>query len=373
VTDASVDVGRLLCVGIRGATPGEQRLEQDLDACAASRIRAVILFDVDVPPYLQSCACGVADDDALLRAKRNIESPEQLRALTDHIRDRLGDDTIICVDQEGGVTSRLSKRRGFAPGPSAHEFTDLAPAKRRAESERQAAQLAYAGIDLNFAPCIDLALEQASSIIARRGRSFGASVDTVVACARDVIAAHSAHGIGSCLKHFPGHGSATGDTHRGMVDVTETAVPDSELAPYRALLDANDPAVMVMVAHVMNRRIDPVRPASLSPAFIDGLLRGELGFDGVVVTDSIDMAAVLDQWSVEEAAVGAIVAGADIALDGFNLDPTRAEHPAQRLAGALRDALASGALTASRVARSIARIERFQSALANRRQSGAAR
>lgn len=373
MTAGSLDLGRLVCVGVRGARPGERALEEDLEACAASNVRAVILFDVDVPELLRLRASGASEEEALLRAKRNIESPDQVRALTDHIREHLGDDTIICIDQEGGETARLSDRRGFEQGPSAREFAALAPEERRAEAYRQAAQLARAGIDLNFAPCVDLALEPESSIIARRGRSFGDAEDVVVACARDVIRAQMSHGVGSCLKHFPGHGSATGDTHRGMVDVTDTARPELELAPYRSLLDSADPSIAVMAAHVMNRRLDASLPASLSPAVIDGPLRHELGFDGLVVTDSVDMAAVLDQWTVEEAAVCAIAAGVDLVLDGFNLDPTRSEHPAGRIVDALRRAVDSGALSVSRIETSIARIARFHESLTARRQREAVR
>jgi beta-N-acetylhexosaminidase len=326
-------------------------LERDLDACALSGVRNVILFDVDVPTG----------------GKRNIESPEQVRALTDHIRERLGADALVCIDQEGGSVSRLNERWGMARGVSASEFARLGPGARRDEAERQAVQLADLGIDVDFSPCVDLEIEAASSIIAGQGRSFGPDAEIVVECAREVIRALGERGVGACLKHFPGHGSARGDTHEGLVDITETARRELELEPYRVLLAEADGTVGVMVAHVMDSNLDPEHPASLSSACVEGLLRGELGFSGVVVTDSLDMRAITNRYGIEEACVRALDAGADMVIDGFNLDPSRGEHPAPAIVRALRDAMAGGRLSEARIAESLGRVERFRGALRRKR------
>lgn len=347
-------LGRLLCVGLRGDRPGDPRLEQDLAECREAGIGAVILFDVDLPTRRRLEGEGIDEEEARRRAVRNVSGPEQLADLIAHLRARLGEDLLVCVDQEGGRVARLAPDRGFDADPSAAEFAALDEAARATAARRQARQLRRLGFDLNFAPCVDLALEEASPIIAGSGRAYGRDPQSVVAAARVVRDAHLEAGVGCCLKHFPGHGSARGDTHQGLVDITGSWQRDEELAPYRELLGPG--GVAVMVAHVLHRDLDPDRPASLSPAVIDGLLRGELGFDGVVVTDSIDMRAIADAHGAGEAAVRALLAGADLVVDGFNLDD-RERHPAAGLVGALAGALDEGRLPSSRVEQSLRRLE----------------
>ena len=334
----------LLCLGLRGALPGDPLLESDLDACRRAGVGAVILFDVDVPTYRRHLAAGLPPEEARRRAPRNILDPAQLLTLTDYIRAVLGDHVLIAVDQEGGQVARLAPWRGFGADPSARAFAALAPAEQVRAARAQAAQLAAAGIDLNFAPCVDLDTGADNPIIGGLDRAYAADPDVVTACARTVNAAHREMGVAACLKHFPGHGSSRADTHLGAVDVTDTWNREAELAPYRALRD--EPGTAVMVAHVRHRGLDADLPASLSPAVVDGLLRRELGFQGVVVADSIDMRAVADRFSPEEAAIRAVLAGADLVVDGFNLTD-RSEHPAPALAAALADAVPAARLDSS--------------------------
>ena len=355
-----VSVGRLLCVGIRGAFPGDDQLENDLEVCAQAGVGGVILFDVDVPTMHRHQQAGLPLDQAIARSPRNIIDPEQTKELIAHIRTRLGRDVWVGIDQEGGRVARLSSRRGFEDFPSAKEFAALDEAGQAAAAARQAVLLRLMGIDLNFAPCVDLALEPTNEIIAGSERAFGSDPQRVIAAAGMVLEAHAVAGVAACLKHFPGHGSSRGDTHQGAVDVTETWQREIELAPYEDLSDR--PGLAVMVAHVMHRGLDPDRPASLSPAVINELLRGEIGFDGVVVTDSIDMRAVADRWTPAEAAVAAVNAGADLVVDGFNL-AERDEHPAAELAGALQTALKEGRITGGqgRIKKSCRRIDLLRS------------
>lgn len=339
-----VTAGRLLCTGLRGALPGDPLLESDLDACRRAGVGAVILFDVDVPAYRRQLAAGLPPEEARRRSPRNILDPEQLLGLTGYIRAVLGDHVFIAVDQEGGRVARLAPERGFHADPSARAFAALAPAERERAARSQAAQLAALGLDLNFAPCVDLDLAADNPIIGGLDRAYDAAPDVVAVCARTVLAAHRTMGVAACLKHFPGHGSSRADTHLGAVDVTGTWRREDELAPYRAL--AGEPGVAVMAAHVLHRELDPELPASLSSAVIAGLLRRELGFEGVVVTDSIDMRAVADRFAPEDAAVRAVRAGVDLVVDGFNLTD-REEHPAPALAAALAVAIPDDRLETS--------------------------
>lgn len=333
--------GRLLVTGIRGHGPGDPVFEADLEACAQAGVGGVILFDVDVPRL----------DGDPMDAPRNVVDQEQLRRLITVVRDRLGSHAWVSIDQEGGRVARLNPRRGFEADPSAVEFARLDGPARTVAARRQAARLAELGVDLNFAPCVDLAREPDNPIITELDRSYGADAAAVVDAATVVLDAHAEAGVAACLKHFPGHGSSRGDTHEGVVDVTDTWSHE-ELEPYRAL--ARRPGLAVMAAHVVHRGLDPDLPASLSPAILQGILRGELGYDGVVVTDSIDMRALADGWSFEGAAVQAVQAGADLVVDGFNLGPGRA-HPARTLVDALRDAIPT-----ARVEESVERIDRLR-------------
>ena len=362
-------VGRLLCVGVRGAVPGDPRLERDLDACAVAGVGAVILFDVDVPEWRRRCAHGEDEEQARRGAVRNVVDAEQLRGLIAHLRARLGDDLLVAVDQEGGRVARLHPRRGFEPDPSAVEFAALAPAARRAAAARHAERLRTLGFDLDFAPCVDLALDPDNAIVAGLERAYGADPARVIACARTVLEAHRSAGVAACLKHFPGHGSGRADSHLGAVDVTATWQRDRELAPYHAL--ASRPGLAVMVAHVDHHGLDPERPASLSSAVVEGLLRGAVGFGGVVVSDAVDMRAITRRWTPEEATVLAVDAGVDLVVHGFNFDQDPDDpHPAPALVEALHRALDEGRIRGGRmrVEASLRRLERLRAEIAQGRR-----
>jgi len=354
-----ISAGRLLCVGIRGAVPGDNLLEQDLEACAEAGVGGVILFDVDVPQLLRLTAEGLPRDEALMASPRNVIDPEQLAKLIAHVRARLGVEVLVTVDQEGGQVARLNPRRGFEATPTAAEFARLDVAAQQAVAQGQAKLMQSLGVDLNYAPCTDLALEPLNDIIVGHGRSYGVDPQVVIQAAQVVIEAHHAAGVGACLKHFPGHGSSRGDTHLDAVDITDTWQRDAELTPYHSL--AHLPGLAIMVAHVMHRGLDGQWPASLSAAVVGGILRREIGFQGVVVTDSIDMRAITGRWTPEQAAVAAIDAGVDLVVDGFNLMPDRA-HPAVALRDAVQSALEKGNITGGheRIAASCARLDRLR-------------
>lgn len=321
-------IGRMLMVGVRGSEPGDPSLERDLDACRNAGVGGLILFDRDV-------ATG---------APRNIIGPGQLRALIAHIRARLGDDVIIAIDQEGGRVARLRPEHGFPETVSAAQYATLSAILRANAGTILAQTLADAGITLNLAPCVDVALEPSSEIIAQLGRSFSADPDEVCACAVEIIEAQARAGVRTCIKHFPGHGSATGDTHLGLVDITESFDEETELHPYRHLFGA--PGLRrpwaVMTGHLVHQDIGGELPASMSREWTTDVLRDELGWQGVVITDSIDMDAIRDRWSPDEAAVLAINAGADIVLDAFNAPEQRPACPAQLMREGIERALIEG-------------------------------
>ena len=258
---------------------------------------------------------GVILFDRTLRGERqNIASPAQLRELTSALQSHAATPLLIGVDQEGGRVCRLKEEDGFAPTLPAQLLGGQDdPGATGRHAEEMAAELAACGINLNLAPVVDLDLNPANPIIGRYQRSYGSRAEQVIRHAAAFVSAHHHHGVACCLKHFPGHGSAAGDSHLGFVDNSEQWRP-VELEPYRQLF-AQGLADSVMTAHVVNRQLDPSGlPATLSAPVLSGLLREELGFGGVTISDDLQMRAISDQWSYEEAVQRALLAGVDMII-----------------------------------------------------------
>jgi beta-N-acetylhexosaminidase len=225
-----------------------------------------------------------------------------------------------------------------------------------AQAEQTAALLAAMGINLNFAPCVDLDLNPQNPIIGAYGRSFSANPDTVIHHASIWIEAHKRHGVLSCIKHFPGHGSSTGDTHDGWVDVT-SQWQDIELVPYRRLISSRNTgsSIMVMTSHVFNAKLDPENPATLSKAILTDKLRNEMGFKGVIVSDDLDMEAIRANYSFKEALEKAINAGVDLLClsnNGSSYDPLLA----QKALDTIYDLVKEGKIPQERIEESWKRI-----------------
>lgn len=295
-------VGGILMLGFRGTV-----LDASNPIVADIRDRhigSVILFSYDVP-----------DDNPI----RNIESPAQVAALTADLQAAAGGrGLLIATDQEGGLVSRLGPAHGFPPTPSHAELGsagDLDHTRSIATSMGQT--LAAAGINWNLAPVVDVNMNPDNPVIGGIDRSFSADPAVVVAQAEAYLDGIHAAGIPGCLKHFPGHGSSLDDSHEGFVDVTATW-SDSELDPYRALIPTGK-VDGVLVAHVFNANWDPDYPASLSSNVIQGILRGELGYDGVVVSDDMEMGAITQQYGFKDAMRLALLAGNDLLVLGNNI------------------------------------------------------
>jgi len=173
-----------------------------------------------------------------------------------------------------------------------------------------ASMLRQAGVNMDFAPVADVNVNPSCPVIGALERSFSADTQVVAKCCEIWLQELGNKKVAGCMKHFPGHGSATGDTHEGLVDVSKTW-KEYELAPYRELI-ASGKVPMVMVAHVINNKIDSKWPASLSCKTVTDLLRKQLGFDGVVVTDDLAMGAIEKQYDYKTVIYQAIKAGNDM-------------------------------------------------------------
>jgi len=366
-------IGRVIWVGIRGAEPGDGLLDDELRRCADCGVGGIILFDIDVPELVRLREAGAPEDEARRRAPRNIRSPDQTRDLVRLIRERLGPGIVVCVDQEGGAVSRLSPAWGFEACPPARDFGRMSGGERSAKARTLAHVVASVGIDLNLAPCLDVEITPDGPGHTALGRSFGRDPARVAACAEEQIEAMHAAGVGACVKHFPGHGSAWGDSHEGLIDITETFEAGDELLPYRTLVqrERSDPGRpdAVMVSHLLHRALDPERPCSLSPRVINDLLRRDIGWEGPVLTDSLDMRAIAARLGPGAAGVQALRAGADIVLEANNLTE-RAPCPAPEIHGAIGRAIEAGDLAEERVLEAASRIDALRERLDELAASG---
>ena len=333
-------IGQMIVLGFRGYSIDEAPKVKWL--LSHGKLGGVILFDYDV-----------ASDSP----RRNIESPSQLSQLSQSIKELSQVPPFIAIDEEGGQVTRLKSKAGFTEFRSHKALGDTGhPEATYREATRMAYHLKEVGVNLNFAPCVDLAINTESPIINQKERSFSDDPDTVVKHAERFIQAHNEHQIVTSLKHFPGHGSAGGDTHLGMVDVTGDW-RDKELYPFQMLIDKGLTRI-VMVSHIFNPELDPIYPASLSKNIVTNILRKEMGYTGVVISDDLQMNAITQHFGFKESIALAINAGVDILLLGNNLqyDP---ELPA-RTFKAFKELLNSGRITEEQITRSYQRISQVK-------------
>jgi len=336
-------IGQMLMVGFRGMDIGEDSpIVEDI---RTRNIGGVVLFDYDVPAQ---------------SPERNIKSPDQLHDLASDLQQFASTPLFIAIDQEGGRVARLKPKFGFPTTLSAEYLGSLdMPDSTRYYANRQAALLDSLGFNINFAPVVDLNTNPQNPVIGQLERSYSADPEIVIEHARIVIREHLEHGVVPVLKHFPGHGSAWNDSHKGIADVTDTweAV---ELEPYRRLI-ANDSIPAVMTAHVFNARLDSTYPATLSKPVLTGLLRDSLNYDGIIFSDDMQMDAIRTQYGLETAIEQAINGGIDILV--FANNSVYEEDIAGTAIEIIKNLVESGKIERERIDRSYNRILRLKQQL----------
>ena len=247
--------------------------------------------------------------------KRNIVERRQVRALTDSLRALSGrDDVPILIDQEGGRVARMGPPEwaAFPPGPAFDALYEIAPISAieavRANAEAIALMLAEVGINVDCLPLLDVVQPDTTEAISTR--ALGSEPLRVAAMGRAILQGLQRGGVVGVVKHMPGHGRAKVDTHYHLPTVTATdAELEIDLQPFASLKDAP----MGMTSHIVFEAWDRERPATLSPVVIEDIIRGRIGFDGLLMTDDIDMKAL--SGSAGDKAAGAIAAGCDLVLD----------------------------------------------------------
>lgn len=293
-------VGQMLLAGFRGtALTDTNHIVRDIKKY---HLGGVILFDYDVPSK---------------SSERNIKSPKQVNTLINDLKKLSNLPLTIAIDQEGGQVARLKPSMGFPKIKSAEYLGKLNNAdSTRFYAQRIAKTLSDLGINMNFAPVVDLNTNPDNPVIGGLERSFSANPNKVVKHAAIYIQTLNNYGISSVLKHFPGHGSSRKDSHLGVVDVTETW-SEKELIPYQKLIN-KDLGDAIMTAHIFNRNIDPNYPATLSEPTITGLLRNKLNFDGVVISDDLMMGAIRNEYGLKTTINKVINAGVNILVFANN-------------------------------------------------------
>lgn len=255
-----------------------------------------------------------ADPAGYILFGRNIETCEQLRALTDDLRAIQGRDVLISIDQEGGRVQRMKAPNwpAYPAGEAFDRLYELAPASAieaaRANAEALGADLAEAGINLDYHPLLDVRRPGTHDVIG--DRALGCDPLRVAALGRAILEGLGKAGVVGCIKHMPGHGLGMADSHKELPTVTASAEElETDLAPFRRL--NNCP--VGMTAHLLFTAWDAQRAATQSPTIIADIIRGTIGFDGLLMTDDIDMEAL--DGTVPERGEKSIAAGCDIVMN----------------------------------------------------------
>lgn len=318
----------------------------------------------DALTVLQPGFTGTAAPDWLLRRLgeglasvglfgRNISSPDQLAALTAQLRAER-DDVLVAIDEEGGDVTRLEVRTGSSfPGNHALGAVDDVELTREVAAEL-GRRLAACGVNFNWAPSADVNSNPGNPVIGVR--SFGADPALVARHTAAYVTGLQSAGVAACTKHFPGHGDTNVDSHHAVprIDADPAVLAERELAPFRAAIAAGTRAVMS--AHILVPALDPDRPATLSGKVLTELLRGDLGYDGLIVTDGMEMQAISGTYGIERGSVLAVAAGADAICVGGGLAD---DETVLRLRDALVAAVRAGELPEERLADAAERVRRL--------------
>ncbi|KTD25726.1 beta-N-acetylhexosaminidase [Legionella lansingensis] len=345
MTTLRQQIAQMLIMGFSGTTidqssPVRRWINQD-------GIGGVLLFDYDVSQQRQGK--NLVDRTQI----QHLTNQLQQAALSSHQQMKLP--LFIAIDYEGGTVDRLKHVPGCTSTISPCEQAMLSRTDFRIEANKMAENIKSLGFNLNFAPVVDLELTKEHGIIGKLGRSFSSRPDRVSAIAKSFVDTHAKHEIVCCYKHFPGHGSALGDTHADFVDVTDT-FQSAELEPYRIMAKEKSFPAMVMTAHVINRKLDPSGlPATLSKTMLS-LLRQELGFDGVVISDDLQMHAIAKHYSLQDALCLTINAGADMLIFANQLG----EITAGEVIDKIEELVSLKVISSERIAQAYARIVRLK-------------
>jgi beta-N-acetylhexosaminidase len=330
-------IGQMILIGFPGTTVDPNVLEE----VRQGKVGSIIIFEKNIPPT-----------NSFVALKKIIWTYQQAAPIP----------LFIGIDQEGGRVNRLKDKYGFPKS-----ITAAAMAKSptldsvRFYGEATASTLAGLGININFGPVVDLASNPNNPIIAKYGRAFSANEDSVTLFAKEFIKQHHRYGVLTSLKHFPGHGSSKDDTHLGIADVTNTW-EERELKPYKSLIDSGY-ADAIMTSHIVNKKLDKQgNPGTLSGEILDGILRKQLKFSGVIFTDDMQMHAITKHYGLEEAIKLAINGGVDIMTFSNNIQGSD-ERTVDKVHSIIKQMVSHGTISRERIDESYNRIMKLKKRL----------
>lgn len=336
-----IKIGQMILIGFPGAQVDEKVREE----IRQGKVGSIIIFEKNIP------------------AKNSYT---ELKKITWAYQHAASIPLFIAIDQEGGRVNRLKEKYGFPRSVSAAKLGKYTLDSVRFYAETTAATLGGLGINVNFAPVVDLSSNPTNPIIAKPERAFSAQADSVALFAREVIRQHRKLGIVSVLKHFPGHGSSKDDTHLGLADVTDTW-NERELRPYKTLIDSGE-VDAIMTAHIVNKKIDQDgNPGTLSKKVIDSLLRKQLHYNGVVFSDDMQMHAITKHYGLEEAIKLSINAGVDILTFSNNISGSQ-ERTVDKVHEIIKKFVQNGTISRERIDQSFKRIMELKQQLNGGRQ-----
>lgn len=344
-------IGQMLLIGFEG-----KQIHSDSDIVKhieKNNIGGVVLFDYNARSQSYD---------------KNIESPVQVKKLNEDLQlytqqsnqkyNRPTLPLLIAVDYEGGAVTRLNDCYGFPKTYCAEEIGKKTIQDAEYIAQGMAKTLSESGFNLNFAPVLDVNVNVDNPIIGKKRRSFSSDAERVGHYARVFSKQFLKQNIQCVYKHFPGHGSSTLDSHLDFVDVTETW-QDSELIPYEQLLKIPDSCNMIMTAHIVNRKLDDSGyPATLSHKMLTQLLRNQLSFSGVIVSDDMQMNAIYNHYGLEQALELAINAGVDMLTFGNNLSAC-SQNP-ENLIDIIENHVSTGKIKKERINEAYLRIINFK-------------
>ncbi|MBL7766144.1 MAG: hypothetical protein JNJ58_08635 [Chitinophagaceae bacterium] len=336
-----IKIGQMLIVGMQGTSVNESSsIIQDI---RSGIVGNVLLFEYNLNP---------------------TNTEKNLNILTQKLQAAAGIPLFISIDQEGGQVNRLKTKYGFEAMPSAKSVSDKKDtAYTRSIAHTIAKAIQRCGINLNFAPVVDV-YNPLCPVLGKRNRCFSSDPDIITEMASVYIHEHHQAGIFTALKHFPGHGNSLSDSHLGLTDVSRVW-KNEELDPYRNLI--HDSLVdLIMSAHIINRKLDyDALPATLSKKIITDLLRGELNYQGVVVSDDMQMHAISSYYGLEESVRLAITAGVDMLIFSNNIKGA-SQYAPENIHRVIKTLVLNGSIPPARIDESFRRIMILKQKLSDR-------
>ncbi|MCF7823222.1 MAG: glycoside hydrolase family 3 [Candidatus Marinimicrobia bacterium] len=324
------EIGQMLMVGIRGTEMNNEFMEQTRKQIENGAIGGIIFF------------------------KHNIKDGKQLGDFIHDLNElSVQLPLLLAVDEEGGKARRLKISQGFEEFPSAADVGDKLNLDEAFKVySRMASQIHATGLNLNFGPVVDVNINHSSPAIGKLRRSFSSDPEKVYQYSKAFINAHRNAGVLTTLKHYPGHGSSREDTHNDLTDITKTWEKDEQL-PFAKLIDSSMVDI-IMAGHLFDQDLDIKYPASLSAVHIQDNLRDKLGYEGVVITDDLQMGAIIKRFSLEEIIIAAVNSGSDILQfsDPRNLD----DDLPQKMQNVILTAINEGKIKPERIHESYTRI-----------------